>query len=170
MKTNLRLTIWHDSHRDTYNLYSPTLGDSIGASFDTRADAKDAAEACGATIIDEKDLVTMPKVVVDGRDLTHVAWWLKNCDFDSVRAIFDEILYHEACIRKENAAHNESSMLAACAMSVSAALALENLTKDLNRDIPSHDWTALANWKLDRMLKTGPIDVTCDLGTVHLEK
>lgn len=169
MKTNLKALVHHSNTRDTYYIYSPTLGDTIRSGFDTKMDAEKAVVACGGSVIEEKDLHDPEGTSGLSDNLRHLAWWVENCDFECVRTSFDEIVYHEACIRKNEGDPTGSEMLTACAMSVATSVVLENLAKDLNHWFPSHEWTNLASWKLDQMLENGPVDVKCDLGTVHLE-
>lgn len=168
MKNGIRVTIEHDDSYDYYYLYSMTLGEHIGGMFDTKQDAIDAAESCGVTVVERSDLPSMEKLVLDGHDYSVLLWWLETCDLECVRTIFDEILYHEACIRNAKACGSDMNLVAACGMSVSSALALENIARDLNRGYESEEWVALANWKLDKMLEEGVRTVCCDLGSVEM--
>ena len=168
MKNGIRVTIEHDNSYDYYYMYSLTLGNHIGGMFDTKQDAIDAAESCGMTVVERSDLPSMETLVLDDHDYSVLLWWLEVCDFECVRTIFDELLYHEACIRRDNADGRDMGMLVACGMSVSSALALESIARDLNRGYKSEEWIALANWKLDQMAKEGVKTVRCDLGSVEL--
>ena len=168
MKNGIRVTIMHDDSYDYYYMYSMTLGNHIGGMFDTKQDAIDAAESCGVTVVERSDLPSMKTLVLDSLDYSVLLWWLEVCDFECVRTIFNEILYHEACIRNAKACGSNMNLVAACGMSVSSALALENIARDLNRGYKSEEWIALANWKLDQMAKEDVKTVQCDLGSVEL--
>ena len=117
MKNGIRVTIMHDDSYDYYYMYSLTLGEHIGGMFDTKQDAIDAAENCGVTVVERSDLPSVKALVLDNHDYSVLLWWLEVCDFECVRTIFNEILYHEACIRNAKACGSDMNLVAACGMS-----------------------------------------------------
>lgn len=165
MNIKFRVLICRMGSDGLFYLHCPTLGDRIGGFFSSEEHAREAASKVGLEVIDSDDLVDIGKVEINGHDLTHLAWWLKNCDFECVRTTFEELVYYEA--QMERSLTQEADLLW-LSMSTSASIALENLAKDLNQWAPSYAWANLARRKLEKLLSEGAGEVTCDLGTVSL--
>lgn len=169
MYTTIRVLVWKNKSTETYYLFSPTLGSIVASGFESKSDAERAAARFGATAITKDDLVYSEDFKDIAPNLQYLCWWVEICDFNCVREGFRELLYHEACIRKNMASESASGVLSACSMSVATSLMLENISKDLGQSLSSDDWLSCANWKLDRMLENGSADVRCDLGCIRLD-
>lgn len=168
MDTNLRVMTSYDSHGKHWRLYSPTLGDNIGGLFVRESDATLIARRAGLKVITNDDLEDVKRAKRNDHDLTHLAWWVKNCDFEAVRTSFEELVYYEAMMRRRESENDREGALIYSAMGVAASLVLENLAKDLNQWAPWPVWSSYAVYELDRRLANGVREVKCAFGTVEL--
>lgn len=165
MNIKFRVMVCRMGSDGLFYLHCPTLGDRIGGFFSSEEHAKEVASKVGLEIINSDDLVDVEKVEINGHDLTHLAWWLENCDLECVRTTFEELVYYEAQMERSP---TQRTYLLWLSMRAGASRALENIAKDLNQWAPSHAWANLALWQLEKLLSEGAGKVTCDLGTVSL--